>query len=419
MSNPRTFRFELHVRPAREAQLRRFAGMCRWVWNAALARQKARYALDQEYAGYVEMAHWLTDWRQAPASNWLAEGPVHPQQQVLRRLDEAYRRFFAKTGGIPSFKRRGREPGLRFPDSKQFSLDAANGRIRLPKLGWLRLRMSRAVEGSLRNVTVRREGEKWFASIQVEQDVTIASLDVAPTLAVDLGLTAFATMSDGQLIAPLRPLARRQQQLKCAQRAVARKRKGSSNRRKAVRRLGKLHRRIARQRSDWLHKLTVGLADQHAVIALEDLQIKNMSASGRGTIEKPGKNVRAKAHLNRSILDAAWGEFARQLSYKTRWRGGCVVFVNPAYSSRSCRICGYESVENRKTRGSFHCMACGHAENADLNAARNILAAGHAVWAKEHTSPAACGGAVRRSSTARSKGAAPAKQEPAEVVAFA
>jgi len=392
--------------------------MCRWVWNSALSEQKARYARGQKYAGFVEMSHWLTAWRNTRETAWLTQGPAHTQQQVLRRLDEAYRRFFAKTGGMPSFKRRGQEPGIRFPDPKQFSLDPLNSRVKLPKLGWVRLRMSRSVEGTLRNISVTREGGKWFISIQVRQYATMASLNLPPTLGIDLGLVAFGATSDGRLIPPLSAFARRQRLLTYLQRAVARKRKGSSNRLKAVQRLRSFHRRIARQRSDWLHKLTTELADQHPVIALEDLRIKNMTSSARGTIDAPGNNVRAKAGLNRLILDAGWGEFTRQLGYKTQWRGGRVVFVNPAYSSRSCHICGYESAENRKTQAVFRCGACDHTENADLHAARNMLAAGQAVWANERVSPAACGGAIRRRVTARSTGAAPAKQEPTEANAL-
>ena len=379
----KSYRFKLRTGPAVEAKLRQFAGMGRWVWNRALAEQRARHARGEKYAGYVEMCKWLTAWRNTPETGWLADGPIQPQQQVLRRLDEAYRRFFAKTGGLPSFKRRGEEPGLRFPAPKQFALDADNGRIKLPKLGWMRLRMSQLVEGALRNVSITKEGAKWFASIQVEQHETVPALLVAPTLGIDLGVTVFAATSDGAFVPPLRALAKQQARLKRYQRAVSRKKKGSGNRRKAVARLGALHRRIAHQRSDWLHKLTTDLANQHPVIALEDLHIKNMAASAAGTVEVPGRNVRAKAGLNRSILDAAWGEFARQLSYKLEWRGGRVVLVNPAYTSRTCRVCGHERAENRKSQSLFACVACGHTENADVHAAKNILAAGHAVWLRE------------------------------------
>lgn len=413
--NIKAFRFQLRTRPVVEAKLRRFAGMGRQVWNRALDEQRARHARGEKYAGHAQMCKWLTAWRNDPATAWLSEGPIHPQQQVLRRLDEAYRRFFGKTGGFPSFKKYGEEPGIRFPDSKQFAMDEANGRIKLPKLGWVRLRMSQPVEGELRNVSITREGAKWFASIQVGATTTVPALGVAPTLGIDLGLAQFAAMSDGKTISPLKALAIQQVRLKRYQRSVSRKKKGSANRNKAVAKLGNLHRRIAHQRSDWLHKLTTELAEQHAGIALEDLRIKNMSASASGTVEAPGRNVRQKAGLNRGILDAAWGEFARQLTYKVEWRGGRVILVHPAYTSRTCRICGHESAENRQSQAAFSCVACGHTENADVHAAKNILAAGHAVWLAGETQQAvACGGVVSRAASERAKRAAPVKQEPTE-----
>ena len=421
----RAYRFQLRLKGCEERLLRRYAGCMRWVWNTALAEQRRRHAEGLKYAGYNEMAGWLTTWRNASATSWLAQAPVHPQQQVLRRLDAAYRRFFRaantdQTGGRtgvapPRFKARGEEPSLRFPDPKQFALDAANCRIRLPKLGWVRLRMSQPVVGDLRNVSVTREGTRWFVSLQVEVRETVPALGVAPTLGIDLGLAVFAATSEGALVEPLKALAHQQARLKRYQRSVARKKKGSNNRKKAVARLAALHRRIAHQRSDWLHKLTTNLAKAHPVIALEDLRIRNMSASAAGTIGMPGKNVRAKAGLNRSILDAAWGEFARQLAYKLDWRGGRVFRVSPAYTSRRCRCCGHEAAENRKTQSVFACVTCGHTENADVHAAKNILAAGHAVWLDEESQrAAACGGDVSREASARTLRAAPSKQEPIE-----
>ncbi len=154
MSTLCAYRFALRCKPAQERQLARYAGQLRWLWNQALAEQQARRARGEKYASYVDMAKWLTTWRNAPATAWLAEGPVHPQQQVLRRLDEAYKRFFeaVRAGtaggrgrtGPPTFKRYGDNPSVRFLDPKQFSLDAANGRIQVPKLGWLRVRLSQA-----------------------------------------------------------------------------------------------------------------------------------------------------------------------------------------------------------------------------------------------------------------------------------
>jgi len=415
MSSTRAFRFQLRTKPAVEAQLRRYAGQLRGIWNKALAEQRARHARGERYAGHAEMCKWLTTWRNDNATAWLAEGPMHPQQQVLKRLDEAYKRFFKKAGGFPSFKRYGDDPGIRFPDPKQFALDAANGRIKLPKLGWLRLRMSQPVTGELRNVSITRGGASWFVSIQVQVAGTLPALGLAPSLGIDMGLAQFAATSEGVLVAPLKALAQQQRRIKHAQRSLARKVKGSCNRKKAITRLGNLHRRVARQRADWLHKLSTELASRRPVIAIEDLKVRNMSASAAGTAAQPGKNVKAKAGLNKSILDAAWSEFARQLEYKAAWAGGQVIRVSPAYTSQTCSACGHCAKDNRKSQSLFACAACGHTGNADLNAANNILAAGHAVWAAhEGALPDACGGDVSRVRRASAGRAAPVKQEPTE-----
>jgi putative transposase len=195
------------------------------------------------------------------------------------------------------------------------------------------------------------------------------------------------------------------------QKAVSRKKKGSCNRKKAVQKLSRLHARIARQRGDWLHKLSTKLVSEHPVIAIEDLKASMMSASAKGTAAKPGRNVRAKAGLNRGILDAAWAEFRRQLEYKAAAVGGEILSVNPAYTSQRCSCCGHVDKDNRRTQSSFACLACGHAENADVNAAKNILTAGHAAWSER---TAACGEVVRHAKRASAGRAASMKQEPTE-----
>lgn len=422
----RAYRFQLRCKPAQERALRRVAGGLRWVWNRALAEQKARYARGEKFASYVDMAKWLTAWRNAPETAWLAEGPIHPQQQALKRLEEAFKRFFAKAGGYPSFKRRGQEPGIRFPDPKQFALDQENARAKLPKLGWMRLRQSQPVAGELRNVSLRKEGEKWFCSFLVEQADVLPAAGLQPSLGLDLGVALFAAGSDGKQVQPLAALKKQQQRLRRYQKSVSRKVKGSANRKKAVKRLGNLHGRIAHQRADWLHKLSTELADQHPVIAIEKLNVKAMTASAAGTTEKPGKNVKAKSGLNRSILDAGWGKFALQLDYKLQARGGTLIKVPAAYTSQACSACGHTEKLNRSSQARFKCVACGHAENADVNAAKNILAralaqgdstnttAGHAVWAGRNLEPAACGEAVSRRRIFKSSGAASKKQEPTE-----
>lgn len=306
MHSLRAYRFELILQPGKARLLRRFAGSCRWLWNESIRKQQRRYLAGEKFASYVDMAKWLTAWRNAPATAWMAETPVHVQQQTLKRLEAAYKRFFAKQGGYPSFKQYGEDAGLRFPDPKQFGVDRENGRVKLPKLGWLRIRMSQHVLGKLCNITVTREVDRWFASIQVESQEIVPMAGQAPTLGIDLGITAFLATSSEQLIAPLKALAAGQKKLRRLQRHISRKVKRSANRKKAVKRLGNWHRKIAHQREDWLHKLSTRIASEHQVIAVEDLKVKNMSASAKGTVEAPGKNVRAKAGLNRSIMDASW-----------------------------------------------------------------------------------------------------------------
>lgn len=407
----KAFRFQLRTKPGIERTLRRFAGSCRWVWNAAIAEQQRRREAGEKFANYVAMAKWLTAWRNAPETAWLAEAPIHPLQQTLRRLEAAYKRFFKGKGGFPRFKRRGQEPGLRFPDPKDFALDASTSRVKLPKLGWQRLRLSRTVSGELRNATVTSERGKWFVSLQAEQPDVLPAAGLVPTLGVDLGVALFAATSDGHKKQPLEAFKKQERRLRHAQRAVSRKQKGSRNRRKAVNRLARLHARIAARRNDWLHKLSTKLSDVHPVIAIEDLKVAAMTASAAGTEEAPGKKVRQKAGLNRAILNQGWAEFRRQLEYKCAARGGAVVPVNPAYTSQTCSQCRHVSADNRKTQEQFECVSCGHTENADLNAAKNILAAGLAVWTIRSD---ACGAEVSRAKPVKAKRAAVMKQEPAE-----
>lgn len=424
----RAFKYAIRATPAQERQLLRWAGQLRWVWNRALAEQQARHERGEPYANYVAMAKWLTAWRNAPETCWLAEGLCDAQQQTLKRLDAAFQRFFAnvkagRPAGYPRFKRRGEDPGLRFPDRKSIEVDVINGRVKLPKLGWVRLRLSRPVAGDLRNVSVTREGARWLVSIQTVQAAPLPALDLQPTLGIDLGVAAFAGLSNGTLVKPLAALKAQACRLRRYQRSVSRKQKGSANRRKAVQRLANLHRRIAHQRSDWLHKLSTSLANEHPVIAIEDLKVAAMSASARGTAAQPGRNVRAKATLNNRILDAAWSEFRRQLAYKCEAAGGAVVAVPAAYTSQTCSCCGHVDPANRRSQAEFRCVACGHTLNADVNAARNILARGIAAWQERTTrtnqlaagyAASACGGEIRRGRRASAAHAAPKKQEPTE-----
>ena len=404
----KAYRYRLRTLPgATERTLRRWEGCCRKVWNLALAEQQRRYAAGEKYTGFAGMCRWLTAWRHSSETGYLSDVPVHVLQNVLRALDAAFQRFFQKTGGYPKFKRYGESCGLRETDVKCFSVNAMNGRIKFPKLAWLRYRNSQAIQGIPKSATLRHEAEGWYVSIQVEIGLASQPLPSASAIgAADRGITNFLATDTGRLVAPLDAHRKSLHRLRRYQRACARKiekakvaagipkgkpfpkgfRLQPSNRlRQAQARVARMHQKIARQRADFLHKLSTELAESHAAFCIEDLKVQNMTASAAGTADAPGCRVRQKAGLNRSILDQGWGEFGRQLGYKLGWRGGRLIKVPAAYTSQTCSACGHVHADNRRGE-QFWCLACGHTDHADVNAAKNILAAGLAVLAgADHT----------------------------------
>lgn len=402
MQRLQAFKYELRPNGEQERNLRRFAGACRFVFNKALAMQKANYDEGGKFIGYVAMAKSLTEWRNGTETPWLKDAPVHPLQHALKDMERAYKNFFAKRAAFPKFKRRGQHDSFRYPDPKQFKLDQANGRIFLPKLGWMRLRLSRSVLGTLCNVTVSLSGGKWYASIQTEREIEKPVPEASSAIGIDMGIARFATFSDDTYLAPLNSFKRHEVRLRRAQRSLSRKVKFSSNWKKEKARIQRIHNRIGNARRDYLHKATSAISKNHAMVCIEDLQVRNMSKSAAGDVEKPGKNVRAKAGLNRAILDQGWFEFRRQLEYKIAWSGGVLIAVPPHNTSRICPCCGYVSAQNRQTQARFCCVECGHEENADVVGAKNVLARGHRV--------AACGEDVSHGVSH----AASAKQEPTE-----
>lgn len=381
MQRLQAFKYELIANGAQERCMRQFAGACRFVYNKALALQQANHEAGQKFIGYVDMARCLTEWRNGPETPWLKGAPVHPLQHALKDLERAYKNFFAKRAGFPRFKRKGGGDSFRYPDPKQIKLDQPNARIFLPKLGWMRLRLSRPVLGEVRNVTVSHSAGKWFVSIQTQREVEIQIPASTSTVGLDVGIARFATLSDGAFLAPLNSFKRHQQRLARYQRRMARKVKGSCNWKKARTRVQRVHADIANARRDFLHKASTELARGHALVCIEDLVVRNMSRTARGSVGSPGRRMRQKAGLNRSILDQGWAEFRRQLEYKMQWAGGMLLAVPAHHTSQTCPHCGRVAAENRRTQSMFLCVACGYTNNADVVAARNILERGQRLLA--------------------------------------
>ncbi|MDN0077689.1 transposase [Crenobacter sp. SG2303] len=382
MQRRQAFQYELMPTGDQQRLMRRFAGSCRFVFNKALALQKERYARGEQKLGYAGLCQRLTAWRNGPDTPWLAEAPTHPLQQTLKDLERAYANFFAKRAAFPRFKKKGQSASFRYPDPKQIKLDQRNRRLFLPKLGWLRYRHSRDVLGEVKQVTVSANGGKWFVSIQTEREVE-QPVPNGGAVGIDLGIARFATLSDGTFYAPLNSFKRYESALRKAQQAMSRKTKFSRNWQKAKARVQRLHARIGNARHDYLHKATTTISQNHALVCIEDLPVRNMSKSAAGTTEQPGKHVRAKSGLNKAILDQGGFEFRRQLDYQLAWHGGHLIAVPAQNTSQTCPCCGHVSADNRRTQARFVCVQCGVEDNADRVGALNVLRAGHARLACE------------------------------------
>jgi putative transposase len=408
MQRLQAFKFELMPNGAHVRFMRRTAGACRFVYNRALALQVERYKRGEKKLGYAGLCKELTAWRNSEETVWLADAPVHPLQQSLKDLERAYVNFFEKRAAFPQFRKRGQHDSFRYPDPRQIRLDQGNGRIFLPKLGWIRYRRSRVVPGELRNVTVSHSAGKWFISIQARSEVEKPVPQATSAVGIDVGINRFATFSDGSHLEPLNSFRRHEKRLARAQRSLSRKVRFSSNWKKQKTRIQRIHARIANVRRDYLHKASATISKNHALVCVEDLKVRNMSKSAAGTVEVPGKNVLAKSGLNKAILDQGWAEFRRQLDYKLAWQGGWLIAVPPRHTSQMCPCCGHVSVDNRTTQARFLCVTCGYENHADVVGAINVLRRGEAFLGSEGPDMAriACGEMVQSGRSV--------KQEPAE-----
>uniref|UniRef100_A8GGC7 Transposase, IS605 OrfB family n=1 Tax=Serratia proteamaculans (strain 568) TaxID=399741 RepID=A8GGC7_SERP5 len=379
MKRLQAFKFQLRPNGQQVRDMRRFAGACRFVFNKSLALQNENHETGNKYLPYVKMAAWLVEWKKMPDTAWLKEAPSQPLQQALKDLERAYKNFFQKRASFPRFKKRGQSDTLRYPQGVK--LDQENNRISLPKLGWIHYRNSRQIVGEVKNVTVSQSCGKWYISVQTEYEADESVHTSTSMVGLDAGVAKLATLSDGTIFEPVNSFKINQNKLARLQREMNRKVKFSNNWKKAKRKVQNLHSRIGNIRRDYLHKVSTTISKNHAMIVIEDLKVSNMSKSAVGTESQPGGNVRAKSGLNRSILDQGWYELRRQLEYKQFWRGGQVLAINPAYTSQKCACCGHTAKENRQSQSQFECLVCGYTANADINGARNILAAGHVALA--------------------------------------
>jgi putative transposase len=381
------FQYALRLKAQREAVLRRWVGCRRFVFNEALAHQRAEMAAGRKRPGYAALCARLPALKAQHL--WLCEPPAQALQQALKDLCKAWDAKYTSRFGAPRFKKKGDGDTLRLP--QDCSYDAAAGTVSLPKLGAVRLRHSRKALGALKNVTLRQERGRWVASLQTERDLEVGAPAATAAVGLDFGAVTTIMPSAGEAIELPKRIGKYERRMKRLQQSVSRKKKGSSNRKKAVARLNACHGRIAAMRRDFLHQETTALVQGHALIAVEDLAVKSMTASAAGTADAPGKRVRQKAGLNRTILRNGWSMAKSMLEYKAAWSGVMLVAVPSAYTSQACSACCHTAAENRKSQALFACVTCGHTENADRNAAKNILAKAQQMLSTAHAiQPGGC-----------------------------
>jgi putative transposase len=386
----RSYKFLLRPTCKQVAALEACLEDTRQLYNAALEERREAWRRGVSVNFYTQDAQ-LKDIRAADPERY-ARWAHKCESAAIRRLDRAFQTFFrrVKAGekpGYPRFKGRGWWDSIEWPDRghgcKWDSVPHPTvARVYLLGIGHVRVHQHRAVKGTVKTITVKREGRKWFVILSCD-DVPAEPLPATgATVGIDMGVASFLTTSDGAHVPNPRHLAASAGRLAEAQRSLARKKRGSKRRRKTVARVAALHGKVRRQRLDHAHKTALALVRDHDVIAHEALTVANMTRrpKAKPDAEQPDaflpNGASAKSGLNKSIQDAGWGVFLSVLASKAESAGRVVVAVNPRHTSQRCSQCGHTADGNRLSQAEFRCLACGHEAHADVNAAINILRAG-------------------------------------------
>ena len=369
----RTVRFR--VLPGTRAKARamnRIAGACRYVWNWSLANHQALFTLARtlgitpESPTFFTLGKRFTGLRHSSGHEWLCDLPFKVVRHSTKQQADAWAAHFRspEARGRPKFKGRGSSAGFTIPDAVRLD----GGRIHIPRTGWVHLRRRGGnphPDGSPKQAVFKCEAGKWFCTVFVEVAVA-PSVDDGTSVGVDRNVRQCA-LSSGEIIR-LPDVTRLEARKRRYQRRMARQAKGSNRRRRTQAKLARTAAKVTGIRSNWAHQASRRIASGAHVVVVEGLKTQAMTRSAKGTLEAPGRNVKAKAGLNRAVMESAWGRLALLLEYKA----GRLVKVHPAYTSQTCAICEYVAAANRRSQAIFVCQACGHEANADVNAAQVI-----------------------------------------------
>ncbi len=335
---------------------------CRQTYNSALLDKERKYKRNKENFNRYDMQRQLTlDKMKYP---FLKEIPSQPLQEVFGRLKKAFDNFFRKDAKYPKLKKYKDYSSMTFP---QFGFNdkgnrmamsfSENGKLYNTKLGEINILIHRPIVGTIKLLVIKRQGKRWYAIFCVERRALPSAIDTDNSIGIDVGLNKYAVLSNGKEYENPRFLRKKEKQLRKAQRKLSKKKKRSANYIKQVQRVRQLHQKVANQRRDFLHKLSYNLSKDYSVIAVENLNIRNMVKNRK---------------LSKSISDAGWGMFGNMLAYKCEKNGGVLIKVEPKYTSQDCSSCGNRVTKTLSIR-THVCTKCGTILDRDYNASLNIL----------------------------------------------
>jgi putative transposase len=391
MPERKVYRFKIDPTAKQEAALSRYAGARRFVFNRALQRRKETYEQTGKSIPWSELSVELTGLKTRPGFEWLKEVDSQLLQQAIADCKRAFDNFFQKRAGFPKFKKKhSAHQSFRIPQRVKLE----DGRVYIPKIGWVAVRQSQAVDLPLKSATFKREATgKWHVLLVVEFDLPDLPKPVIETetaVGIDVGFDRFATDSDGAVIENPRFFRKAELKIKRASRRLSRCKKGSANRAKARRALAREYEKVVNKRADFAHKFSTLVVKEKNTIACETLSLKGMS----------------KTKLAKSVQDAAHREIFRQIEYKARWGARNFVFIDRWFpSSQLCSSCGYRHQGLTLSERYWKCPACRAGHDRDHNAAKNIRDEGiRILLAVGHTERLnACGASVRPATAGRSR----------------
>ena len=384
MKANRNITLAVWTKPNKARRLFEIASACRFVWNWAVAKNKEEMERwengdikERPDTSFYSLASEFTALRHAKETNWLLQYPYVPIKHTLKKVSNAFNAFYrdVKQGrplnaSPPKFHNRSHKLWITFPAG---SFKLTGSWLHLSRIGWIKMvkpqRVDRYKNWEPKQVHMRSDdGHRWYAVISIECDIEDKE-EIKGVVGLDLNVGQYA-MPSHIIKAPDRK--RLEARTRRYQRQMARRKKGSNRYKQAKNRAAKSQRKLAGRQRNWHHHESQELSDLFGTIVVEDLKLKNLTKSAKGTVDEPGVNVKAKAGLNRELRAMAWGQFKELIRYKANR----LIEIDPRYTSQRCHKCGHTAKENRKSQSQFVCVVCHHRDNADLNAAKNIKAAG-------------------------------------------